>query len=448
MIPARLSVLLFVLATVSTASAGVFITPTTYPCGELPVAAAIQDFNHDGFSDIATVNGNARNVSVFLNNGDGTFAPANTFSTGGGKFDIASADLDGDGNFDLVVSDQYKSVNIVLGHGDGTFGPASTITANTDAEAETRGIAVADLNADGIPDLAVAIYSGLDDDQGQVAILIGQGDGSFEPPVFYPLNDNATRLVATDLNNDGVLDLAVAVHFFNPTNKGLAVLLGNGDGTFQPPVLSIDKGYSSDVAAADFNGDGNIDLALAQDVEDNILVVLGNGDGTFEPATSYPGFSRVKAVDVSGDGIVDLISDGGPTVLLGDGTGGFGPPTFYSAGGGFAEVGYFNSDRTPDIVTGNFSDIAVVFGRAHGAFKAPTRYLAGGDGFDCADFDGDGYPDVVVSTFGGGSGLSFLRGLGDGTLANPVSISNLEAHYLIATDLDGEIGRASCRERV
>ena len=282
------------------------------------------------------------------------------------------------------------------------------------------------MNSDGNLDLVIAIYNGLYDDRGRVVILTGQGDGSFAAPVSYSLSVNATRSVATDLNNDGVLDLAVAVRYFN-NGIGLAVLLGNGDGTFQPAVLSINNGYSSDVAAGDFNGDGNIDLALAQDVEGKILVVLGNGDGTFQPATTYPGFSRVKAADMSGDGILDLVSNGGPTILLGDGKGGFGPPTIYSVGGEFAEIGYFNPDRTPDIVTGTFSAIAVAFGRAHGALRAPTNYTAGGDGFDSADFDGDGYPDVVVSTFGGGSGLSFLHGVGDGTLAKAVSISKLEA---------------------
>jgi hypothetical protein len=374
MILRRLCVLVCLLATASVGSASVFITPATYPSGELPVAATVQDFNHDGFADIATANQNDRNVSVFLNNGDGTFAPATNIVFGtGSAVDIASADLDSDGNFDLVLADGYHSVNVALGHGDGTFDPASTITVNVDDDDETRGLAIADLNSDGILDLAVAIYNGLYDDQGQLAILIGQGDGSFEPPVFYPLNDNATRLVATDLNNDGVLDLAVAIHLFNPNYKGVAVLLGNGDGTFQPPVLSVDKGYSSDVAAADFDGDGNVDLALAQDVEDKILVVLGNGDGTFQPATTYPGSSRVKAVDLSGDGIPDLVTDGGPAVLLGKGDGHFGAPTIYSVGGWFAEVGYFDSDRAPDVVMGSFDEIAVAFGRAHGAFRAPFK---------------------------------------------------------------------------
>jgi hypothetical protein len=97
---------------------------------------------------------------------------------------VNSADLDGDGNFDLVVSDKFTSLHIVFGQGDGTFGPASNIQVNRRGNFETRGIAIADLNSDGVPDLGVAIYNGLYDDEGKIAILIGQGDGSFEPPIF------------------------------------------------------------------------------------------------------------------------------------------------------------------------------------------------------------------------------------------------------------------------
>ena len=134
--------------------AGLFLTSRTYPTGEGVNAAAVQDFNNDGFADIVTANLTDKNVSVFLNNGNGSFGSANNFSVGVGAIEVASGDLDGDGNADLVVTDASTSAHVALGHGDGTFGAFSTITLHS----KPKGIAIADLNLDGIPDLAIAIF--------------------------------------------------------------------------------------------------------------------------------------------------------------------------------------------------------------------------------------------------------------------------------------------------
>ena len=327
-----------------------------------------------GSADIATANNNDNNVSIFLNKGDGTFAAAtNILSEINGASDIASADLDDDGNLDLVVADRAELLNITLGHGDGTFGPATTIDVTNFSGDYPNVIAIADLNSDGILDLAVGLYQEEFDTQGRVSILIGQGEGSFAPPVFYPLMEAPTGLVATDLNNDGVLDLALSVYGFINPDKDLAVLLGNGNGTFQPAVRSLDGGYASDIAAGDFNADGKMDLALTQNYLDEMWVVLGNGDGTFQPATVYSGLdypSHITAADLTGDNIPDLVVDG-ESVFLADGTGGFGAPTFYSIGSGGAEIGYLDSDRVPDLVATGFSEIVVAMGHGMVAFQSP-----------------------------------------------------------------------------
>src|SRR5690349_24920037 len=117
--------LLAVFAVIPMSSAQIFLTGKTYASGELPVAAAVQDFNNDGISDIASANQNDKNVSVFLGKPNGTFGAANTFSVGAGAVEIASSDLDRDGNADLVVTDGLKSAYVVLGNGDGTFGSPS-----------------------------------------------------------------------------------------------------------------------------------------------------------------------------------------------------------------------------------------------------------------------------------------------------------------------------------
>lgn len=174
----------------------------------------VQDFNNDQVPDLATAaDSSNNNVSVLLGEGDGTFAAANTFKVGSGAEAIASADFNRDGNADLVVTDGNKSANISLGNGDGTFVLATAIPLAT----QPMGIAIADFNGDGNPDIAIAIHGPEINSQGGVAILIGQGDGTFAPPVSYSLDHNAVRLVAADLNGDGKLDLAVALqHFSSP----------------------------------------------------------------------------------------------------------------------------------------------------------------------------------------------------------------------------------------
>jgi len=408
-------------------SARIFLTGRNYPSGGTPIAAAVQDFNNDGVSDIASVSGSK--VSVLLNNGDGTFGTANTFAVGAGAVEIASADLNGDGNADLVVTDDIQSAYVVLGNGDGTFGSPAQISLHD----SPFGIAIADLNGDGILDLAIAIAAG---SHGEAAILIGLGDGSFAPPVYYGLTYNGVRLVATDLNHDGKLDLAVAIE--NPSARyALEVLLGNGDGTFQPGVTSV-LGSSDDIAAADFNGDGNVDLALVASLGSVVRVVLGNGDGTFQPATEYSSGDvefTVATADLSRDGVPDLVVGGGDhvSILLGNGDGSFGAPVHYGVGTDFARIGYFNRDRDPDVVAqGNPSGIGVAFGRGDGTLRAPRSFAGGVLGFDSGDFDGDGYADIVD-----GFPLSFLRGLGDGTFAPGVPIEDLSGG-VIGTDLNSD----------
>ena len=406
-----------------------FLTGRNYPSGENPSVAVAQDFNNDGVSDIASANSSDQTISVFLNNGNGTFGPANTFAVGAGAAEIASADLNGDGNADLVVTDSIESAYVLLGNGDGTFGSPATISLGE----ISLGIAIADFNGDGILDLAIAIAGG-HNSHSEAAILIGLGDGSFAPPVFYN-GPFGVRLVATDLNNDGKLDLAVALF---GGDKGLGVLLGNGDGTFQP-VDKFVPGSATDIAVADFSGDGNVDVALITYLSREVSVVLGNGDGTFQPATTYPcgdvEFS-VATADLSRDGVPDLVLGGGDdvSILLGNGDGTFGAPAHYGVGRNFARIGYFNRDRDPDVVAAaDSSAIGVAFGTGDGTLRAPLVFAGGITGFDVGDFDGDGYGDIID-----GDPLAFLRGLGDGTFAPGVPIADLLVGGPRATDLNGD----------
>ena len=189
---------------------------------------------------------------------------------------------------------------------------------------------------------------------------------------------------------------------FSSAKNALAVLLGNGEGI--PASRPSVSGSANDIAAADFNGDGNVDLPLVAAFDSQVRVVLGNGDGTFQPATTYAcdevEFTAATA-DLSRDGVPDLLIGGGDhtSILLRNGDGSFSAPVHYGVGQRFARIGYFNRDRDSDVVAGGgFFGTGVAFSRGDGTLRAPLAIAGGTLGFGSADFDGDGYADLIDET--------------------------------------------------
>jgi hypothetical protein len=350
-----------------------------------------------------------------------SFGPPATLAVGLQPGPVVTADL-GNGHQDIVVLNQGQfparasSVSVLLGNGDGTFQPAITTSLLPGA----TSIAVGDFNRDGKLDLAIT--SGLNN---AVEILRGNGDGTFQTnPLIISVGTQQNFLPSIqsvavgDFLHNGKLDLAVA----NPGSNTVSVLLGNGDGTFQPRVDYAVGALPLSVAAVDL-GNGQIDLVVANHDSSNVSVLVGNGDGTFQPARnidvkvqafgldSHP--LTLQVGDFNGDGKPDLLLsqfvgfDAGEsfvTVLPGKGDGAFQAPITRDAGFGLIglAVGDFDGNGKLDFAAAGpaVSEAVVFAGNGDGSFGILGSFPSGGAnpfGVATGDFNGDGRPDLVVA---------------------------------------------------
>ena len=286
---------------------GTFQAPTFYPTGSAtssPRGIAIADFNGDGLPDLAVANGD-NTASLLLNNGNGTFAAQTIIYTGGAMSlieDIAAYDLDGDGKMDLCIVDEFGGQALVLfGNGDGTF--VAPIVAISGAPQPFRVVGGQFTN--GVGDFAVA-----DPSAGTITFLASTaGRVITSPRGASPLTPGPGPVVAADFNSDGYTDLVV----LSPTGLQFFPGTGNANGpftTFAPISLgALNNGI--DIAAGDFNGDGNLDVVVIGNGASSGLVQVftGDGAGNFSAGVAFAvalNPNGVTAGDFNGDGRDDI----------------------------------------------------------------------------------------------------------------------------------------------
>ncbi|MFL6231186.1 MAG: FG-GAP-like repeat-containing protein [Pyrinomonadaceae bacterium] len=403
------------LSAAQTIEAQSFAPKVDYPVGKEPFQIVSQDFNGDAITDLATVNNFDSSVSVLVGNGDGTFRAAVTYSLTGGAATLSkslvAADFNGDGRVDLAVSNFLRhSVSVLTGKGDGTFNAA--VEYIDAVSGNPYSITAADFNGDGKADLAVGNNASVN-----VSVLLGRGDGTFQPEVKYAAGSGPVWASAADLNADGRVDLVVS----NTNGNSLSVLLGNGDGRFRAAVNYAVGGFPLVNRAADLNGDGKLDLfvvnqntAFVVPSKNTVSVLVGNGDGTFRAAINYATGTDPKSVatgDFDADGRTDLATadaSGTVSVLPGNGDGTFRAAVSFPAGSKPVTVlaGDFNRDGRADLVAANGTTgnpgttdspaVSVLLNQT-GAFSIGGSVLDGG---------GAAVPDVTVTLTGSASGVA------------------------------------------
>lgn len=323
-----------------------------------PTGVVAGDFNNDGRPDLAVASTllppSSGSVRLYWGDGAGNFTTGPTVAVGLGAIALTSGDFNHDGKLDLatanagVSGNPGQTVTVLLGDGAGGFSK-TTYTVGVGP----RGITSSELNGDGFLDLAVTNSGGNSQPPGNtVSILAGDGAGNFSHVLTPTVGPDPGGIVSGDFNADGALDLAVA----NDDDGTISILTNTGVWNFAISSTVAISGEASNLAAADFNADGNLDLAATSDQVGTVTVLIGDGAGRFTPdATKNVGSGpeTVAAGDIDGDGDIDLVvgntGDGtGATasILFGDGNGDF--PLIRTLNTGLGPLGLALADLDGD----------------------------------------------------------------------------------------------------
>lgn len=446
---------------------GAYQSTTTIAATGLPgsytLAASVYGFNKNisapaptgaiSFIDTTTGNSTLATSALSASSSGPYWITPSVVTAGGETNSIISGDFNNDGNPDFAIGMDYATppIAVYLGDGHGGF----QAEANNSISASGDPVLVTDFNGDGNPDI---LMSSAPLGPSALTVLLGKGDGTFTTAPDSPIYTNygAYPIVCTDFNGDGIPDLAVAGGYY------LVVLLGKGDGTFtQMPISSSTIAQAelfSGMVTADFNKDGKPDIAITDNTfQQTITLYLGNGDGTFTQGTTInvsdeSGGSDVNltVADFNRDGNLDLATSiygnpGALAIYLGNGDGTFAP----ASGSPFStiewsntvKVGDFNGDSIPDIyVTGgtNTQDLAIYLGNGDGSFTlvpaANTPQIPCCFNTTLTDLNNDGVTDIIASSFYDGQAEIYLTSptLSTATVNN-ISVSGQSPQQVLAS---------------
>lgn len=371
-------------------------------------------FNNTGLLDGTYINntlsiqaGSGSNSTIAFNIGEelartigtGGFTALGSFSASTTAEQIVSADLNGDGNLDLINAEQLSDLRVYLGNGDGSFKAGVSYDA-----IRPRGVTIADVNGDGNADAILGEFG-----VSKVSVMLGNGNGSFKAAVSYAAVADARRTVVQDFNGDGKKDIAAV-----GTGNTVTILLGNSDGTFKASVsyLAAASGDRDNIAIGDVNDDGIYDLAVGGG-SSGTSVLLGNSNGSFKLYSSQSTLqsSDVELSDVNHDGLLDLVSGaytGGLLVQFGNGDGTFKYSGSYVTGSSTLlgiELADINNDGVMDVLgsDGTTSATFALLGSSDGTFRTSVSYALGVQSYGptAGDFNGDGVVDFANSSTAG-----------------------------------------------
>ena len=377
--------------------------PQTYSIGFNPAFIATGAFNGDGKMDLAVSGGSSKLLAVLPNDGKGNLGKPIVRTLSKTATSFAVADLNQDEHLDLALANDDGTISILLGAGDGSFRSTPDVKVS---QGPLSSILAADFNRDGKVDLAVTLTG-----EKQLSVLVGKGNGGFDPSVSYRVGSNPVSIALGDVDEDGIPDLVVT----NQGSNSFTILRGNSDGTFQRSLDYVaGKGHLAAVTG-DFYGAGHLDLAIINYASQTISLPLGNGDGTFRAARAYSVELQPKAVasgNLTGGKNSDLVvtnfcgSDaackGGTVSVMAAGEDGYRLASTYSLGAGPVAVALLDADgdKNLDIVALNRKDksISILLGLGGGSFQQQfTLPLAEAPiAFATGDFNHDGKIDLAV----------------------------------------------------